>query len=183
MPVDYRFKFPLPNGLHARPASYFEAVTSRFRSKITLIHERTRYHANARSVLSMVSADVKYDDPCCIEVDGDDEQPALDAVRRFLHDELPHCDETLPEVAPPASELILPRSLVAGGLEKYVAGRTVSGGVGFGKVVIIGGMSIPAGLENERAGDAAYERQRRSEQGVARQAGPCRAASRGLPGN
>lgn len=160
MAVDYRFKFPLPNGLHARPASHFEAVTSRFRSKITLISERTRYHANARSVLSMVSADVKYDDPCCIEVDGEDEQPALDAVRRFLRDELPHCDQALPEVPQEDAQLLLPRSLVAAGLGKYIRGRAVSGGVGVGQIVVIGGMSIPPGLENQRATDPAFERQR-----------------------
>jgi phosphoenolpyruvate-protein phosphotransferase len=160
MAVDYRFKFPLPNGLHARPASHFEAVTSRFRSKITLISERTRVHANARSVLSMVSADVKFDDPCCIEVDGDDEQPALDAVRRFVHDELPNCDHQLPELPAEISDLRLPRSLSAAGLEQFVRGRAVCSGVGWGQVVVIGGMEIPPGLENERATDLVFEKKR-----------------------
>jgi fructose-specific PTS system IIA-like component len=160
MPVGYRFKFPLINGLHARPASHFEAVTSRFRSKITLIHERTCFHANARSVLSMVSADVKYDDPCLLQVDGDDEEPAMDAVRRFVDDELPNCDEALPEIKSADAALIIPRSLAAAGLHQYVRGRAVSGGVGWGRAILIGGMVIPPGLESEKAGDPAHERHR-----------------------
>jgi phosphoenolpyruvate-protein phosphotransferase len=160
MAVDYRFKFPLPNGLHARPASHFEAVTSKFRSKITLISERTRVHANARSVLSMVSADVKFEDPCLIEVEGDDEQPALEAVRQFLDHELPHCDEALPELPPEVAQLQLPRSLAATGLNHFIRGRAVSGGVGSGEVVVIGGIAIPPGLEHERATDPAYEKNR-----------------------
>src|SRR6516165_10128337 len=97
MAVDYCFKFPLPNGLHARPASHFEAVTRKFRSKVTLIHERTLYKANARSVLSMVSADIKWEDPCRVQISGDDEQPAMEAVRSFLKNVLPHCDEAAGE--------------------------------------------------------------------------------------
>ena len=81
MSLNYRFNFPLPNGLHARPASHFEAVTSRFRSTITLVSERTMRRANARSVLSMVSADVQFNDPVLIEFNGDDEGSAIEAVR------------------------------------------------------------------------------------------------------
>jgi fructose-specific PTS system IIA-like component len=157
MSVDYRFNFPLANGLHARPASHFEAITSRFRAKITLIHERTCYRANLRSVLSMVSADVKYDDPCCIQVDGEDEEPALDAVRRFVRDELPHCDESVPELHPEAADPALPRSLTAAGLKSFVRGRAVSGGIGQGPAVIIGGMSLPAELEAEASADPPAE--------------------------
>lgn len=163
MPLDYRFKFPLRNGLHARPASHFEALTTRFRSRITLIHERTRVAANTRSVLSMVSADVKYEDPCRIEVDGEDERPALDAVRRFVRDELPHCDESQPEIPSEIAKLVLPRSLLAAGLPQYFHGRAVSGGVAIAKAVMIGAISLPANLEGEPAGDAGYERQRASD--------------------
>jgi multiphosphoryl transfer protein len=160
MAVDYRFKFPLPNGLHARPASHFEAVTSRFRSSITLIHERTRFRANARSVLSMVSADIKQDDPCCVHVVGEDEQMALDAVRRFLKDELPHCDPAIAEPIPEVVQNGLPRSLVATGLKTFVRGVSASGGVGIGHAVMIGGATLPPGLASEKATDAAHERLR-----------------------
>jgi fructose-specific PTS system IIA-like component len=160
MPADYCFNFPLPNGLHARPASHFEAVASRFRSKITLILERTGVHANARSVLSMVSADVRHNDSCTIHIDGEDEQSALDAVRRFVQDELPRSDPALPELPAESSESALPRSLSAAGPISMRRGRAVSGGVAWGHAQIIGGRSIPTGLEDEVADDPEQERRR-----------------------
>jgi phosphoenolpyruvate-protein phosphotransferase len=159
MAVDYRFRFPLQNGLHARPASHFEALTCRFRSSITLIKERTLYRANARSVLSMVSADVKFDDLCCIHVVGEDEQPAIEAVRRFLKDELPLCDEASPALLPEGPGAELPRSLKAAGLKHFLRGRAVCGGVGRGKLVVISGMVMPDKLDHERAADLVYEQQ------------------------
>jgi fructose-specific PTS system IIA-like component len=160
MAVDYRFKFPLVNGLHARPASRLEAITKRFRSKITLINESTCFRANVRSVLSMVSADVRYESPCCISVVGDDEQPAADAVRKFVRDELPHCDEALPEAKGHSSDVPLPRSLVAAGLKKCVPGKSLCGGIGRGRIVAIGARSLPTNLPQQPAGDPAEEWQK-----------------------
>jgi fructose-specific PTS system IIA-like component len=172
MAVDYCFKFPLPNGLHARPASHFEAVTRKFRSKVTLIHERTLYKANARSVLSMVSADIKWEDPCRVQISGEDEQPAMEAVRSFLKNVLPHCDESagetssIPSAVSPAgastsggAPVELPRSLRAAGLNSYLRGTPVSAGVGWGEAVIVGGVVLPPELERETPSNLAIERE------------------------
>src|SRR3954463_7934183 len=105
MAVDFRFKFPLPNGLHARPASHFQAITRRFRSKVELIHERTCYKANARSVLSMVSADIKCDDPCLVQISGEDEQRARKEGRSFLKNVSPPCEGVRPGPPPIASHV------------------------------------------------------------------------------
>ncbi len=130
---------------------------------MVLIDERTGSRANAQSVLSMVSADVKQGDPCRIEVDGDDAQAALAAITRFVKSDLPHCDAALPQLTPAAVELALPRSLLATGLKKFVRGRAVSGGVAFGRAVVIGKLVIPSSLADERATDPVYERQRVSD--------------------
>ncbi|RPJ72839.1 MAG: hypothetical protein EHM24_08790, partial [Acidobacteria bacterium] len=37
----YAFTCPLPNGIHARPASALEEVARRFRSEVTLTNERS----------------------------------------------------------------------------------------------------------------------------------------------
>src|SRR6187402_2657505 len=113
MAREHRFIFPLPNGLHARPASHLEAVTSRFASDIALVNERTGRKANAKSVLSMVGTDVRQNDPCRISISGADEDGAGAAVAAFLRDVFPTCDDALP--APPAEheEFLLPRSLRA----------------------------------------------------------------------
>src|SRR4051812_2304876 len=157
MAVDFRFKFPLPNGLHARPASHFQALTRGFRSKVELIHERTCYKANVRSVLSMVSANIKCDDPCLVQISGDDEQPAMEAVQIFLKNVLPHCDEVLPEPPPVANHVDLPRSLKATGLKSYLTGIAMNGGVGCGEVVFIDTLTLPAGLEDQTAENPADE--------------------------
>src|SRR3954471_7718358 len=157
MAVDFRFKFPLPNGLHARPASHFQALTRRFRSKVELIHERTCYKANVRSVLSMVSADIKCDDPCLLQISGEDEQPAMEAVRSFLKNVLPHCDEVLFEPPATPSHADLPRSLKAAGLKSYLSGTAMNGGVGSGNVVFVDSFVLPRALEDEAPGDPADE--------------------------
>src|SRR5512141_2164083 len=47
MALEHSFTFPLPNGLHARPASALEEVASTFRAAVTLVNERTGQSADA----------------------------------------------------------------------------------------------------------------------------------------
>ncbi|HQL55712.1 MAG TPA: HPr family phosphocarrier protein, partial [Phycisphaerae bacterium] len=65
---EYVFECPLPNGLHARPASQLADVASRFVAEITLTNERTGTSANAKSVLAMVATDVKRGDGCRVRI-------------------------------------------------------------------------------------------------------------------
>ena len=95
MSREIRFQFPLSNGLHARPASHLQAVGNRFASAIQLLNQRTGRAANAKSVLSLVSADVAKNDPCVLSISGPDEEQAERELNRFLRDELPICDEPL----------------------------------------------------------------------------------------
>ena len=70
MALEHRFACPLPNGLHARPASHLEAVASRFAADATLVNERTGVEANAKSVLALISADIQPGDPLLLRVSG-----------------------------------------------------------------------------------------------------------------
>ena len=70
MSQEFHFEFPLPNGLHARPASQLAESASRFSSAVTLGCGRNARVADARSVLSLISADIRRGDPCVLRVAG-----------------------------------------------------------------------------------------------------------------
>jgi fructose-specific PTS system IIA-like component len=161
MPQEHRFHFPLANGLHARPASCLvEMATGRFGSEIALVNERNGRTANAKSVLSLVGADVRRDDPCRLVMRGHDEDVALNALENFVRDVLPHCDDALPPVPAQPNGEALPRSLKAAGLRDYLRGTCASPGVGWGKVAIAGRVSLPGELASPSAADPPRERER-----------------------
>lgn len=68
-----------PTGLHLRPAGIFCQEAMKYKSNITF-----RYGingtANAKSVLSVLGACIKSGDEIEIVCDGDDEEPALEAL-------------------------------------------------------------------------------------------------------
>ncbi len=159
---DHTFRCPLPNGLHARPASQLADLAARFTSNVVLINERTGASANAKSVLSIIAIDVKLDDACLIRIEGADATAALTAVSDFAANVLPTCDEPLP--APAAgTEVVLPRLLRKAGVRLH-AGTPVSGGIGQGIVVVARGPALPAELKCEgvRSCDEEQEKVRRA---------------------
>src|SRR5688572_32947900 len=139
MPLEIRFDFPLPHGLHARPASHLQELANRFTSKIEITSARNGRVANAKSVLSMVSSDIRHGDGCVIAIVGEDEERAEAELRRFIRDVLPTCDDD--ERSPVTSDPLqpLPRSLIAAGLGEHYRGKPASEGIGVGKVVLMRG--------------------------------------------
>ncbi|CAN5699507.1 phosphoenolpyruvate--protein phosphotransferase [soil metagenome] len=136
MPREIRFDFPLPNGLHARPASHVQELASQFSSTVQITNLRSDAIANAKSVLSMVSADIRQNDALVISISGPDEDRAEAELQRFLRDVLPGCDDEPQETtAASRNNAPLPRSLRATGLTDHFRGTPVSGGIGIGKVV------------------------------------------------
>lgn len=67
-----------PSGLHARPASNFVKLAARFHSSVEIVKNGKSY--NAKSIVSILSACVKYSETIEIRVNGEDEQEALTAV-------------------------------------------------------------------------------------------------------
>jgi multiphosphoryl transfer protein len=152
------FRCPLPNGLHARPASLVAEVAAKFAAEVTLINERSGAAANARSVLAMVGADVKLGDACRLRIMGGDAEAAQAALKEFVTNVLPGCDEALPTVVR-GTEIVLPRSLPKVNVRWY-AGTAVCPGVGRGVVVTAGGVALPTELANEPAGPREQEQEK-----------------------
>ena len=108
MALEYTFTCPLPNGVHARPASAIEEVARPFASTIAIVNQRTGHTANAKSVLGIIGADIRLNDRCQIVVAGPDERQTLDALARFFEHQFPHSDEVLPPVQLAVGERRLP---------------------------------------------------------------------------
>lgn len=159
MPLEYRFICPLPHGVHARPASALEAVTRDFVSEVILLNERTQYPANGKSILDILSADIRLNDPCVIKITGADESEALSAVSSFLRDRFPHCDDALLAEVKAAAESQLPPSLPAAGIT-IRRGEPVVPGIGWGRVVRAGQFNIPPSLPTDGVTDAGAEQQK-----------------------
>jgi multiphosphoryl transfer protein len=155
MAQDYRFNCPLPNGLHARPASCLAETAARFKAHATLVNGRTGAVAGLESVLDMVAAGILEGDPCVLSVAGPDEAEALAALTRFIDDELLACDAVLPERVPVAA-LQLPRALAQLETGCYT-GLPASPGLGLGRVVHLGGSALPEVGSLPPAAEAPHE--------------------------
>lgn len=156
MARELEFDFPLPNGLHVRPAARLCEATERFASTVTLTNRRRSAVADARSVLALVGTLTRAGDPCLLRVEGADEDEAAAALGRFLAETLPRCDEeALP--APPiaAAPRALPRVVARSGA-RVLAGLAVSGGVGRGPVWSV---DEPPGGEDRAPSPGAPERE------------------------
>lgn len=156
MPLEYTFTCPLPNGVHARPASALEDVARHFTSDISITNERTGQTANAKSVLAIVGIDIRLDDRCRVRVGGPGEQVAMDALTLFLEQEFPRCDETLPPIQAPPGGLRLPPVLKQANAEVR-RGTPVVPGIGQGRAVRIGGFVVPASIPRTGVSDVAAE--------------------------
>ena len=136
------FVCALPNGLHARPASHLSEEANRFAAQFALTNLRSGAAADLKSVLAIVAADVRPGDECRIDVEGPDGDAAGEALRHFLVDRLPACDEPIARTAgAPAQEL--PKGLNATGAAPLF-GLPVSAGIGQGIPSIIGGLTMSA---------------------------------------
>ena len=145
---EFEFRCPLAAGLHARPASRLAEVAGDFESECTLRNLRSYALANLKSVLSIIAAEVRYDDPCALHVKGPDEEVAFTTLRRFVESELPQCDEPLLKASLAAGSL--PRSLQEAGV-RAVLGTPASPGIARGRIVPLSGLSVPQAVRTEKA--------------------------------
>jgi multiphosphoryl transfer protein len=157
--LSFTFVCSLSNGIHARPASHLAEVANTFASECVLTNLRNNAVANVRSVLAIISADVRHGDRCCVQVNGPDEQSAQAALQRFIGDVLPGCDVPLASGERFSRGRTLPRALQAAGVSGSF-GLPVSLGFARGKVVVVSGMTLPHGLQAKSASDPEQELQR-----------------------
>lgn len=69
-------------GLHARPASKFVKIANSYKSKIEIIKGDKRY--NGKSIVTLLSLGLKSGSEITIEVDGDDENTAIEAIKKLV---------------------------------------------------------------------------------------------------
>ncbi|MGF1760854.1 phosphoenolpyruvate--protein phosphotransferase [Photobacterium sagamiensis] len=138
--LSFEFICVLPNGVHARPANELELRTTPFSANITLINHSKQTRADAKSVLSLVSADITEQDRCELQFVGDDQLLAFDALKAFIDHEFADCDEVLPSAVSSEAKR-LPVSL-AQAKPEYLRGRPISAGMGEGKPVVVGAVDL-----------------------------------------
>ncbi len=157
--LEFAFVCSLSDGLHARPASHLAEVANDFASDSFLTNLRTGSVQSLKSVLAIISADVRQGDHCSVQVRGSDEQAALAALLRFIEQALPGCDVPLAGISPASGNGMLPRILLAAEV-RCCFGSPVSPGVGQGKVVLLNGMKLPKTLHERVVTDLPAELER-----------------------
>ena len=145
----------LPSGVHARPASALEEVVRHFASEVTVLNRRTQRTANGKSILSVVSADIRLGDECEVTVSGKDEREAATILGTFLRDKFPHCDAPLVAVKAEAAVLLSPCLREAGAT--IYRGQPVVPGIGRGRLVPFGSFAIPDSLPRDGVTDLQQE--------------------------
>ncbi|MDR3378624.1 MAG: phosphoenolpyruvate--protein phosphotransferase [Verrucomicrobiae bacterium] len=148
MSLEQHFTCPLPNGVHARPASALEEVVRGFDADVILVNQRTSRTANSKSILAIVGADIRHDDPCILKVSGPDEKQAMAALTLFLQDKFPHCDESPMGSSKPSNSLRLPPCLSQAGALVY-RGTPVVPGIAQAPVARFDRKTIPAVLPKD----------------------------------
>jgi multiphosphoryl transfer protein len=156
MSESYRFAFPLPGGMHARPASALEHAARRFAADVSVTNLRTGQTANAKSVLGIVGLDIRQGDVCGLEVTGPDAEPAMESLTGFIERTLPHVDDVTPQAQATAMAFSLP-PMLRREQATTIAGTAVVAGIGIGRAFVIGGRAVPDSLPRTGPGDVAAE--------------------------
>ncbi|MEX3020133.1 phosphoenolpyruvate--protein phosphotransferase [Kluyvera sp. STS39-E] len=156
-----QFLFPLPNGLHARPAWELKEQCSQWRSEITFINHRQNARVDAKSSLALIGTGTLFNDSCSLTITGCDEEQA----RRMLEEYLQYRFIDSDSVQPTAAELAahpLPRSLTHLNPD-LLYGNVLAGGVGSGRIAL----KQSDNLESFRAIPASAEDDTRLEHSLA----------------
>lgn len=158
MNLEILFECPLPNGIHARPASVLAEICRGFNAEIYLDNLRNGERASMASVLAMISADVLLDDRCRIAITGEEAHGAFEKLSHFIQHDFQHCDEALPELQQEVA-IKLPRSLT---LTKpdYIAAVSVSQGVATAKPMVLGQHRFSPEMKQIQGQGVAIESQR-----------------------
>ncbi|NPV82429.1 MAG: hypothetical protein HPY46_02435, partial [Candidatus Aminicenantes bacterium] len=88
MAAEFRFEFPLPLGLHARPASFIQEKCQEYKGEIIWENQRTQKKAAAKSAISLLTTDTQKGDVCRVLVSGTEEKKFATELESFLLKEL-----------------------------------------------------------------------------------------------
>ncbi|HEY6349916.1 MAG TPA: phosphoenolpyruvate--protein phosphotransferase [Candidatus Angelobacter sp.] len=159
MSYEFTFTCRLSHGFHARPASHLCEVASNFAADSTVTNLRSGAVADMKSVLSMIAADIRRDDPCSVCVRGQDEAVAAATLQQFIQSDLAAHDLPLPDLFPGEPRKELPRALRLAGVQAWF-GQPASRGIGKGKVVVVGSMKLQPEPPESSSHDPAVEKQK-----------------------
>ena len=136
--ITFAYRFPLANGLHARPANAIMEYIKPLGCQVLITNLRNEKTASTSSVLSMISCDIALNDSCLISIEGESAQLELaeQQLQQFLNGDFHNCDDALPEL-PTADHKPLPYMLQQEPME-CLRGMSVSPGVGTGKAMHLG---------------------------------------------
>lgn len=84
--VSRNIKITNPTGLHLRPAGNLCREAMKYKSKVTFDYNGN--NANAKSVLSVLGACIKFGDEITLICDGEDEKEALTNLVSFIENGL-----------------------------------------------------------------------------------------------
>ncbi len=134
MACEFEFAFPLPQGLHARPAGLIQEKAETFAGDVTWENLRSGLAADAKSVLSLIATDTQFRDPCRVRIGGDAGEEAVRDLRVLILEELPKAEAQAAEAAPAMADAV-PRIFA---LERAVYFQGVPAGPGIvrGRVVV-----------------------------------------------
>lgn len=135
MAAEFRFEFPLPLGLHARPASFIQEKCQEYKGEIIWENQRTQKKADAKSAISLLTTDTQKGDVCRVLVSGTEEKKFATELESFLLKELPLKEEQALKVEPAAAAII--PGILHGRQEMFLAGQPASEGVAWGKAVVL----------------------------------------------
>jgi fructose-specific PTS system IIA-like component len=133
MESEINFTFPLPAGLHARPASQLAEIISSFSAKVSFANLRNGKQADGCSPLAMVTTDTRAGDPCRIRLAGKDAEEGKSRLENYLQGKFLAEEEAFENV-PAQKSRPLSRSLLATGVKRFVRGRAACGGIGEGRI-------------------------------------------------
>ncbi len=150
MAVEFTFDFPLPLGLHARPAAFIQDYCQSFSGQIVLENKRNGRAADPKSILSLITSDTQFGDPCRLVISGEGEKEFAASFKRFLLEDLKLKEEKALEIVPSAAALI-PR-LVLAEKEIYLTGQPASPGLASGKTFLFATAFDWDNLLSEEAG-------------------------------
>ncbi|MBK7405085.1 MAG: phosphoenolpyruvate--protein phosphotransferase [Phycisphaerales bacterium] len=159
MQADYSFVCNLAHGLHGRPASILAAKAGEFSSSILLRRqvENPPAPADVRSVLSIIGLDIHLGETCRLTAEGTDAAEAIAALRDLIEHRLEQIEAEAEASGPrPDADVRLPVILKRLGVA-YAGGRAVCAGAGMGRVVIVGGLTLPADAAAATPADAGEE--------------------------
>ncbi len=145
--IEYQFTCPAINGLHARPANRLEQIASGYSSQIIIENLQNGKSANARSILSLIAADVKVDDKCLLKITGDDSDLAYKELTQFIEKELPIIDDDAIVESENYNGAYISPVIRNAGVKVYPA-KPVTSGFGIGHIVHIDDIKLPETLIN-----------------------------------